>query len=60
MKPTAKCLQCGREQTTLVRGLCYYAAGTTCYMRSYQLIKKGETTWEQLVSEGKALKSKYE
>jgi len=51
------CMQCGRE-AHLLRGLCCELT-TPCYGREYRKVCKGITTWEALVTEGKALPRKY-
>ena len=49
-----KCLYCGATDSTLMRGLCV----SRCYQTAIRLIKSGKTTWDKLVSNKKALKTR--
>lgn len=46
---TEKCLNPECQNQDYIRGLC-----SSCYSSAYGLIKRGKTTWEKLIAEGKA------
>ena len=53
-----KCLWCGKETTEPTRGVCGSFDSQNCYATLFRKVQRGETTWDQLIAEGKALPSK--